>query len=400
MSGINTELLLIILCCIVVLSYLYSIISQYIKIPSVLLLLFTGMAARWIADKQHWGIVLPETIVEFLGSIGLIMIVLEAGLDLKLGASKKQVIRQSFFSAFVILFLSIAGLTFALQRMLQEDVLSCLVYAIPLSIMSSSIVIPSLHHLSETKKEFLVYEASFSDMLGILVFNYFTAKELLTLYSFGNFLLNIVIAVALSLFFSVLLFIILTKTNFNIKFFLVFSLLIILYEGGKMFGLPSLLIILMFGMLVNNWNLLHIPRLQKLFPKEKVEEAVGALHFITAETSFLIRTFFFLIFGFSINIASVMQPHIAVTGTVIVLVLLLVRFLYLRFFLRESVYPEVFFIPRGLITILLFYKIPPALKLENFDEGIMFFIILVSSLIMTIGILFYRKKASDLVEED
>jgi hypothetical protein len=48
----------------------------------------------------------------------------------------------------------------------------------------------------------------------------------------------------------------------------------------------------------------------------------------------------------------------------------------------------------------LFYKIPPALKLENFDEGIMFFIILVSSLIMTIGILFYRKKASDLVEED
>jgi Kef-type K+ transport system membrane component KefB len=58
---------------------------------------------------------------------------------------------------------------------LDEPVIKCIVYAVPLSIMSSSIVIPSLHPLTRAKKEFLIYEASFSDILGIMIFNYFVA---------------------------------------------------------------------------------------------------------------------------------------------------------------------------------------------------------------------------------
>ena len=83
----------------------------------------------------------------------------------------------------------------------------------------------------------------------------------------------------------------------------------------------------------------------------------------------------------------------------IVLVLLLIRFLYLRFFLKESVYPEVVFIPRGLVTVLLFYKIPEIFKLKSFNEGILFFVVLITSLVMMIGMLFYKKKPDELVEE-
>ena len=88
------------------------------------------------------------------------------------------------------------------------------------------------------------------------------------------------------------------------------------------------------------------------------------------------------------------------TGGLIVLVLLVVRFLYLRFFLKTNVFPETFFIPRGLITIVLFYKIPSQYRLESFNEDILFFIILISGLIMTLGMLFYKKPSSEIVEEE
>ena len=52
----------------------------------------------------------------------------------------------------------------------------------------------------------------------------------------------------------------------------------------------------MFGMLMRNWDLLRkIPRIRFLFLKEPVEDTTRFLHSITAESSFLIRTFFFVL---------------------------------------------------------------------------------------------------------
>jgi hypothetical protein len=82
-----------------------------------------------------------------------------------------------------------------------------------------------------------------------------------------------------------------------------------------------------------------------------------------------------------------------------VLAMFLVRILYLRFFVRTNLFPESFFIPRGLITIVLFYKIPEHLKLDTFNDGILFYIILTTSIIMAIGMLFYKKKPDQVVEE-
>jgi predicted membrane channel-forming protein YqfA (hemolysin III family) len=58
------------------------------------------------------------------------------------------------------------------------------------------------------------------------------------------------------------------------------------------------------------------------------------------------------------------------------------------------------FIPRGLITIVLFYKIPQSFQLKTFNGGILFFVILLSAIIMTLGMIFYKKKTEDLVEDE
>ncbi len=399
MGQISVEILLLILSSVVVVSYVFSILSRYIKIPSVLLLLTAGILFRVVADRQGWNVAFPANLVEFLGVTGLVMIVLEAGLDLKLSRDKKVVIRNSFFAALIIFLVTLAGISTGLKFWLHESWLKCIVYGIPLSIMSSSIVIPSLHVLSPTKKEFLIYEASFSDIIGILFFNFMVAGETFSLVSVGSFFGNIIISVVLSLLFSFLLLIILAKSKLNIKFFLIFALLIFLYVTGKLMHLPSLIIILVFGLLMNNWSLVKFTRVQQAFPQKDVEGITVLLHSITAESSFLIRTFFFVLFGYSINLQLILQADVVLAGSIIVAVLLLTRFLYLRFFLKEQVFPEVVFIPRGLITILLFYKIPDFLKLEDFNESILFFVILLSSLIMMVGMFFYKYKPGEIVED-
>jgi NhaP-type Na+/H+ or K+/H+ antiporter len=151
---------------------------------------------------------------------------------------------------------------------------------------------------------------------------------------------------------------------------------------------------------MNNWDIVRVPRILNFFPKEKVQETTHLLHSLTAESSFLIRTFFFILFGFSIDVNLIWSSEVVWIGSVIVLILLVVRFLYLRFFLKESVYPEVVFIPRGLVTILLFYKIPVTFQLQNFNYGILFFIILVTSVIMMLGMIFYKKKKEDIIEDE
>jgi Kef-type K+ transport system membrane component KefB len=397
--NLSLELLLIILCSLVVLSYFFSILSRFIKVPSVLLLLFTGIGFRAIAQANNFQLSISTEIVDGLGVVGLIMIVLEAGLDLELSKNKVSLIRNSFFAALFILIFSAALLTAILYYWLREDILRCIVYALPLSIMSSSIVLPSIHHLTKSKKEFLVYEASFSDIIGILLFNYFTGKEILTVHSISWFSLDIVISVVLSLVVSYFLFLLMAKTKMNVKFFLVFAILIIIYEGGKMLNLPSLLIILAFGLTVNNWEKIQFKKIKQLFPHSEVLSIRRSMHSITAETSFLVRTFFFVLFGFSMDLNFINNSNVVLIGSLIVLALFLVRFLYLRFFFKTKLFPEVFLIPRGLVTIVLFYKIPATMKLSTFDDDILFFIILATGIIMSIGMILYKKTNDEVVED-
>ena len=399
MVGVNTELLLIILCGLIVLSYTFSIASKYIRIPSVLLLLFAGVGFRALADFYDFAIGIPPFIVESLGVIGLIMIVLEAGLDLKLEKAKLPMIRSSFFTALLILVFSMGCITAIIYFWLREDIVKSIVYALPLSIMSSSIVLPSIHHLTQKEREFLIYEASFSDIIGIVIFNYFTAKEILTIKSLGVFTGNIFLAIGLSLAISYFLFLILAKSKLNIKFFLVFALLILIYSGGKLMHMPSLLIILVFGLMINNWEKIPITALARRFPYEQVESIRKFLHSITAESSFLVRTFFFILFGYTIDLSLLNNSEVILVGSLIVFSLFLVRLIYLRFSIHTKVFPEVFFIPRGLITIVLFYKIPTSLKLATFNDGILFFVILSTGIILSLGMVFYKKENDEIIED-
>ena len=58
----------------------------------------------------------------------------------------------------------------------------------------------------------------------------------------------------------------------------------------------------------------------------------------------------------------------------------------------KDILPQLFIAPRGLITVLLFYAIPIEANVPNFDPGILFFIIICTSIIMTLALIFDKRR--------
>jgi hypothetical protein len=401
MENWSSYVILLWVCGLVVLSYLFSIINRSTRIPSVLLLLATGMGARYYADSQDWAIEVPSLVIELLGTAGLIMIVLEAGLDLEINRSRLPIIFKAFMSALVIFLISsfsIAGIIFAWIP--DTPFIHCLIYAIPLSIVSSAVVLTSVHHLGPEKKEFLIYEAAFSDIIGIMVFNFFSTNTQFGTKEIVWFGSSVVIASVLSVVICLILVWILVNNRIHIKFFLSFAVLTAIYVLGKILQLPSLITIMMFGIVMNNWRLFRWAPLQRYFTNDAIQSEASFLKSITAESSFLIRTFFFLLFGYGIGLSYFQDIHVLELGMIIVLTLFALRFVYLRVVHRYNLFPELFYIPRGLITVLLFYKIPSEQRIENFDEGVLFFVILTTSIIMMLGAIFHRDRPVEIFNSE
>jgi hypothetical protein len=399
MENMSSYTFLFIFSGLIILSYFFSLVHRALRIPSVLLLLGAGIALHYGLAYAGLALELPRTVVEILGTFGLIMIVLEAGLDLKITPDRMPLIRKSFLSALVIFVLSTLLVASLLKWFLPwANPVSCIVYAIPLSIVSSSIVLPSVHHLSTEKKEFLIYEATFSDLLGIMVFNFFTMGEQITLRSATWFVGSLPVALVLSVVVCYALLAMLTRSRINVVYFLLFAVLIVVYLSGKMMGLPSLITIFLFGLVVNNWELLRWAPLHRAFSVERVAGVGTLLNAITAEISFVVRTFFFVLFGYRIDLVFLGSESVWMIGTGIVLILLSLRFFYLRYLHRSDLVPELFYIPRGLITVLLFYNIPEWQRVENFDKGVLFFVILATGVIMMVGSMLYRDQPVEFEE--
>ncbi len=396
--GLQAHIIIILLSGIVILSYVFNLISRKTRIPSVLLLIATGIGIKYLSGYYGYAQQEVSKLVSVLGAIGLIMIVLEAALDLKVNRSKIKLIRGSFFSALVVFLVSAFGIGFVVSAWLQEPFDQAFMYAIPLSIISSAIVIPSTSHLPTSKKEFIIYESSFSDILGILAFNYMLMKNILSFSSTMQFAGNIGLAIIISAIATWMLVYILAKIKVDAKFFLLFAILSLVYSSAELIHLPSLLIVLVFGLVLNNISSLVSGRVKDWINLDEFDGVLTFLKSITGETSFLIRTFFFILFGYTIDLKIFNNTQVWELGSLIVLLLLSVRFLYLKFILKTSLIPELFLMPRGLVTILLFYSIPLEKRLGSFNEGILFFVVVVTSILMMLGLLFWSKNGSSYVE--
>jgi hypothetical protein len=86
---------------------------------------------------------------------------------------------------------------------------------------------------------------------------------------------------------------------------------------------------------------------------------------------------------------------VIITGSAIIASILFARFIFLRFIAKAHVIPELFVAPRGLVTVVLFYSIPAGFVSPEFNLGILYYVIIVSSLIMMLGLMFTKTRYSE-----
>ena len=395
MEVINPYTAIIAISVIIIISYFFNIISKKTNVPSVLMLIVLGILIKqglnllWISVND-----LLFNVLELLGIVGLIMIVLEAALDLRLSKDKWPIIWKSFSVALLSLVVSAFACAFIINQFIIPDFFTSLVYAVPLSIMSSAIIIPSVGGLSEEKKEFMVYDGTFSDILGIMFFYFLigNAGESSAKVVVFDVLTNISVTILLSAAISYALVLVFQKMNSQVKLFMLIAVLLILYSVGKLFHLSSLLIILIFGLVLNNHKLFFRGFLKKWIEPGKVTEVLKDFHLVTIETAFVVRTFFFVLFGITITLSSLADLKVALISIGVLLALFLVRFVMLKVFVQRDILPQVFLAPRGLITILLFFAIPDEYTYENFDSGILLYAIIISCIIMAWALVASGKK--------
>lgn len=406
----NTLSILFALPLIVIFSYLFDTIARKTKFPAVILLMFTGILIRTVTAASGYNdFEFLENLIPVLGTIGLILIVLEGAFELEISFEKLPLILKGFLAAFFILIANIWLLQWLFGFLFQMETNEAVLYAIPLSIISSAVAIPSASSLLNHEREFVIYESTFSDILGIMIFNYalrqFDSQEPLVgaapLINLGFQIIGVII---ISVLITYMLFRLLQKIDHQVKFFLILALLILVYALGKLFHLPALVTIFIFGVFLGNVKSL-LPRfLRNYLDLEKTEKGLHEFHVLTAESTFIVRTFFFLFFGFSIQLINFNSLSPLIYGLIIFITMLLFRYLYFTVTtLKIKPSPIVYMSPRGLISILLFIQLKEVSFINTIqvpiDERVLLIVILSSMLIMLLGTMKKQKKEELVVSE-
>ncbi|MDO3627239.1 cation:proton antiporter [Mucilaginibacter sp. BT774] len=388
----TTYTTLIILSALVIFSYLFDLLAGKTKIPSVLLLLFLGIIIKQTVDYFNFKTFDFTKILPALGTLGLILIVFEGSLELKYSKEKNAIIKKTFFSALIILLLTCASITFVINYLTGQNIYLCFVNSIPFCVVSSAIAIPSSAGISKSKREFIIYESSFSDILAIILFNFAISNTQFDVSAFTGLGIELIIILLFAAVSCVCLLYLIGRIKHHIKFFLIISLITLVYAIGQSYHLSALIVVLSLGLFLNNAGQIRLPWFRRFFLYPTYAFELKQLLQLSGESAFVMRTFFFVLFGYSMDIYQLGNVSILISGGAILLAIYLIRFLYIKLVSKIEMMPELVLVPRGLISVLLYYNLPKELKIKGVETGLLFVVILGTSIIMSLGLLASKRE--------
>lgn len=384
------ELFIIGICVVLLISYLFDITTKFTKIPSVILLLAVG----WLLNQVGglFNIIVPNlnVILPILGTVGLILIVLEGSLELELNRSTKEVVKKSAVIALVPLVIIAVGFSLFLNYEWRISFKQSLINIIPFCIISSSIAIPSAINLSKEKRQFITYESSLSDIIGVIFFNFATFGTAITLSGAFHFAGQFLLMLLISLVSSLVLAFLLAKIDHHIKYGPIIILNILIYQISKIYHLPALIFILFFGLVLGNIDELRHLKILRNVRFTKLNREVKHFKDVVIEATFIVRTLFFIVFGFVLKTEDIINQDSLVWSLSIVVAIYILRAIFLKLG-KMDLQPLFYIAPRGLITVLLFLSITPQQRFPYLNESVVIQVILITTFIMMIGLLFEKK---------
>jgi len=383
---VDPDLIILAFSAVVIAAYAFDIIGRKLHLPSVVLLLAAGIVLRHVFDGFGWSVPYLDQLLPVLGTIGLVLIVLEGALDLELTHEKKPLVLRTLFVAVAGLALSLGAIATALHELLGVDWTRAVLTACPFAVISSAIAIPGAVSLAPHRGEFVVYESALSDILGVSVFAALLAARGDVLRFVVNLSLASAASLALGLAFIALLYVLLNRLTGHVKFLPIFFLLMLLYAIGKLSHLSPLVLVLAFGLLLNNAFLLRRIEWLRQHESESFEADVGQFKQLVAEGAFFVRTYFFLLLGYTTQLSDFTSGTTWLLAGIILAVVYATRLPLLAIAVPRDIRPLLWIAPRGLITVMLYLSLPPAMRVAEFPEGAVMLVVLLTAVVMMIGI--------------
>ena len=360
-------------------AYALEHFGRRFKLPSVVLLIVTGLIARQILDTlglhYHW----VDPIVPIIGTLGLILIVLEGALDLTVSRERRGLIVTALASSLLGFLATLAGFAFLFRYILDLSTPTAMLAAIPFAVISSAVAIPSAAGLADHPREFIVYESSLSDILGVLVFYAWLAAEGslagFALDLFGGGALSVVVAVvaALTLWYFV------NQIVGHVRFLPLLAGIVCLYAIGKELHLSPLIIVLVCGLLINNPHLVTWHAKLRALHTDGYAQTLHEFKGLVAELTFASKSFFFLLLGYWTDVHQMMSVEAWLISIAGVALILASRFVILKLLGQAAVAQLVWIAPRGLVTVLLFLSASNTGRLAAFPFGAVMLVVLATA---------------------
>lgn len=366
------------------------------KIPDVLLLLGIGLLLGPVL-----GFIRPESLghfTEYFGSLALVIILFEGGMDMDIDRLIKEFGVASFLVV-VSYLLAMFGIAAYLHFVHQWEAMQSLLLGAILGCTSAAIVIPiiSRMEISEEIKTIISVESALSDVLAVVLT--ITIVDIITLGTTGirSPFRSIASSFSTALIGGAVAGILWLKVlNYfkDRKYSYMFTLaaVLIIYGTVSFLGGSGAIAVLVFGIILGNSH--SFSRFLKISDDSLIESTIKFFH---GEMTFFIRTFFFVYMGMIITFRQ-LDLNFMTTSFSIFLIIIIMR--YFSIGLTVHLFKEkkqdrfliMSMLPRGLASAVLAIM-PASLNVrgsENFVD-ITFAIIILTNILMTLGIYLNEK---------
>lgn len=381
----DSNFVLIAASALVLLFHSVDVVSHRLRIPSVILLLALGMAARPLAASFLPGFQVHADVLQGLGFVGLGLIVLEGSMGLRWKSGSRSIFLRAGIAsvAGIALFLLPTAMLFRWTFDLSWK--GAILHAAPLSVVSSAIAIPSAARLAPSLREFVSVESSFSDILGVLLFNAIALPGALGLGTLAEIGWRSAAVLTASVLVVAVLFKMLREGSHHVRFVPILASLILFYSVGKLLHLPSLLLVFLFGIAFTNLGSLPPGPVRDWLVRDEFADDARLMKTLVVESAFLARTFFFFLFGFSMELADLASPLPWMVGSGIVGIVYASRWIVLKSIWQGPSRQLLFIAPRGLITVLLMGMVPAHHLVGELATGPVLVVILGTTLAQLLG---------------
>jgi cell volume regulation protein A len=415
----DLNLLFALLGSLLVLAFLANRLVHYTGVPDVLVLMATGVV---IGPVLH--LVKPELfrgVTHGFGSLALMLILFEGGLDLKIGEILRHFAGGFFLSIFSFA-LSALGTAVVCRMALDFRWIPALLVGAVLGCLSSSILLPVLQQtkLRREVKVLLLVEASLGDAIAVLAVSTLldlanggsTSPRAILAHLGMSLLIAIAAGMAAGFLWARLLPLLSEQRFWHV---LTSAAVLLVYSGVHAARGNELVGVLVFGLALSNFpyarRRVHLDEGSKRSDwfaevpvkaehAPPVEDHQAQMLTFHGELAFLIRTFFFVLLGSLVEFSGLRRTAVLALGCFGAL--FLARWfavqsgrLAWRTVTSEERELMIWFLPRGLITAVLGIRVLEGRGAEfEFLPSLAFAIILLTNLLLLVGIFRARRIAA------